>query len=72
MAHQSPTNFPVNYLPESIPVYFRWAPRPSKSPHFSALNNQCAGTTTFPPIAHETPVPFSPQYPSGFFARYCW
>jgi hypothetical protein len=21
---------------------------------------------------HETPVPPSPQYPPGFFARYCW
>jgi hypothetical protein len=28
------------------------------------------GTTTFPPIGHETPVPFNPQYPLGFLARY--
>lgn len=24
------------------------------------------------PTGHETPVPPSPQYPFGFFARYCW
>jgi hypothetical protein len=23
------------------------------------------------PIGHETPAAFSPQYPSGFFAKYC-
>ena len=24
------------------------------------------------PIGQDTPVPPSPQYPFGFFARYCW
>ncbi len=24
------------------------------------------------PVGQETPVPPSPQYPFGFFARYCW
>lgn len=33
---------------------------------------QCAGIFTLPPMGHDTPVPFNPQYPSGFFARYCW
>jgi hypothetical protein len=33
---------------------------------------QCAETRTLPPIGHAIPVPFNPQYPSGFFARYCW
>jgi len=24
------------------------------------------------PMGHTTPVPPIPQYPSGFFSRYCW
>jgi hypothetical protein len=35
-------------------------------------DGQCTGTCTLPPIGQPTPVPFMPQYPSGFFARYCW
>ena len=31
-----------------------------------------AQAPTSAPTGHETPVPPSPQYPNGFFARYCW
>jgi hypothetical protein len=57
----TPTGYRV-HLSGSAPVKGnRWQP-----------NTQCAGTCTCPPIGQLTPVPFNPQYPSGFFARYCW
>ena len=49
MAHQRPTNFPVDYLPESIPAYFRWTPRLSKFPHYSVIvrgSTAAGGVTT--------------------------
>src|SRR5580658_669701 len=30
------------------------------------------GSSLATPIGQETPVPPRPQYPLGFFARYCW
>ena len=46
-------------------------------PHFSFVDRQpCVLATSAvrvsSPIGHVTPVPPSPQYPFGFFARYCW
>ena len=34
--------------------------------------NQRVGTDAETPTGQLTPVPPSPQYPPGFFARYCW
>ncbi len=33
---------------------------------------ELVGAATPTPIGQETPVPASPQYPFGFFCRYCW
>jgi hypothetical protein len=64
---------PVDCLQSSWPVGCgRRLHRPRSCIYLQSGHHQCAGTCTFPPIGHGIPVPFNPQYPSGFFARYCW
>ena len=37
-----------------------------------ASSRRASRAATPTPIGQETPVPASPQYPFGFFCRYCW
>src|SRR5581483_3873750 len=50
--------------------------RPRGAPHVNAHRGGPIGTSLrgyrASPIGQLTPVPPRPQYPAGFFARYCW
>ena len=58
--------------PPSSPVDSRQTPLPSYSLHFPGVKHSVRRHLHVSPDRTRNPVPFNPQYPSGFFARYCW
>ena len=78
-------HFPEDCPDSRPPVDFPWrsalnsagAFLPAVKPKCSARNQGKPSLYAFPPTCNSatlkgTPHPPIPQYPSGFFARYCW